>query len=368
MDAGTTVLLAGLLTLLAGIVLIVIGRKSSAPDAELKELREKLDSITQNMNSQLQEQTGRLAESIAKVREASASSIADSFTKTQKELSESLSQGRAELTKSMTASQSIVSEKLEKLIKESEGISNASRDMLEIGKDIRQLSDILDGGQTRGAVGEFQLSLLLKNIIPAGRYKEQHKVGDGIVDAAIILKDRILCIDSKFPLANLLKSGEAQGEESKKFLKEFYSDVKARAKEIKKKYIVPEKTLEFAIMFIPSESVFHEIIANNELHQNILDMNVVPASPNFLYVYFQALAIGFRGLAIEEEAEDILKVISTLKIDFDKFNESFKLVGTHIDRAVKQYNESQKQAGRLDVTLSNLRMGKTLKGGKGGSD
>jgi DNA recombination protein RmuC len=338
------------------ILLFVLLRRSAGPD--VTELEEKLEKITSELNRLLQEQTGRIVENIGRVRDESRISISDSFTKTQKELNESLAAGRKELAESLSASQKLLSEKLENLLKETTNIRAVSAGMLEVGKDIRQLSDILEGGQTRGGFGEFQLGLILKEVIPAERYREQYRIGDGVVDAAIFLKDRILCIDSKFPLANLKKSYDAEGEESARFRQAFFADVKNRAREIGRKYIVPEKTLDFAVMFIPSEAVFLEIVSNSELHKKLIDMRVIPASPNFLYVYFQALAIGFRGLAVEAEAEKIIRTISSLRVGFEKFQDNFRLVGRHLENAIKQYNETERQFERLDSTLGNLEAGR----------
>jgi len=354
MDSSLIFLLSGGLFFIGSVILFVKSRGNNRN----KEVEEELEKIRATLNSSMQEQTGRLVETIGKVREESKNAISDSFSKTRKELDESLSLGRKEMAETLSSSQKSVSEKLEKLIKESTSMMDASKTMLEVGKDIKQLSEILEGGQSRGSFGEFQLGLLLKNIIPSDRYKEQYKIGDGVVDAAIFFKDVILCIDSKFPFANLKKSYDSPKDEAEEFKKLFYSDVKKRAKEISKKYILPEKTLDFAIMFIPSESVFLEIVANTSLHKSIIDINVVPASPNFLYVYFQALAIGFKGLAIESEAKEILNTISSLKVLFDKFNENFKLVGRHLGNAQNQFFESEKQAGKLESKLENLNLGK----------
>lgn len=362
MDNSIFIFIAGL-AMFAAALLVFIFAVKRPPVGDTHALQDRLDNLIQSMSSQLQEQTNRLVESISRVRDESRSAIGQSFTEAQKHLSESLSLGRKEIAESLGASQKLLSEKLGNLIKETADMRSASTSMLEIGKDIRQLSDILEGPKSRGGFGEFQLELLLKQMIPPDRYREQYRVGEGVVDVAILLKDRVLCIDSKFPLSNLQRSYESDDDSRGKFKKLFFSDVKNRAREISKKYIVPEKTLDFAVMFVPSESVFLEIIANGELHREILNMNVVPASPSFLYVYFQALTIGFRGLAVEAEAEEIIRTISELKVRFDKFQDNFRLIGTHLDRAVKQYYESEKHVGRLDTTLDNLKLGRRLTNG-----
>lgn len=352
------VLIIGLVALIAGVAFFLKSKSTADPGKAAQ-----TDELIKQLSSQMQEQTARLVETIGRVREESKSAIGLSFTETQKNLAESLSLGRRELSDSLAKSQKFLSERLETLIKETADMRSASSSMLEIGKDIKQLSAILDNPKSRGGFGEFQLEVMLENAIPVDRYRIQYKIGSNMVDAALLLKDSVLCIDSKFPMANLKKHYEQQnGREpgNGKFLTEFYRDVKTRAKEIRERYIAPPQTLDFAIMFVPSESVFMEIVANRELHEKLMGMRVIPASPNFLYVYFQALAIGFRGMAVEERAAEIIRAISELKVRFENFTDSYRLVGTHLDNAVKKYSESEKKMGKVESSLDTMHMGEKL--------
>jgi len=350
------ILVIGLAALIAGIAFFAKSRSSASGSVEQAE------RLVQNLNRQIQEQTARMVESIAKVREDNKTAIGDRFSETQKGLAESLSLGRRELSESMSKSQKFLNEKLESLVKETADIRSASNNMLEIGKDIKQLSSILENPKSRGGFGEFQLEVMLRNVIPADRYRIQYKIGSVMADAALLLKDSVLCIDSKFPMANLKKHYESENgaEQSGKLLNEFYKDVKSRAREIRERYISPPATLDFAIMFVPSESVFMEIVANRELHEKLLEMRVIPASPNFLYVYFQALAIGFRGMAVEERAAEIINALTDLEVRFESFNDVFRVLGSHLENAQKKYGESEKQLGKLQTSLDGIQMGKTL--------
>jgi len=266
-----------------GAVFYLLGRAAAG---KTENAREEIEKLQRMLNGQLMEQTQRLVETMGRSREESRMAIGQGFGDTQKNIAESLTRDRKEITDTLGKTQGLLTERLEKLIKETAEIKSASGRMLEIGGDIRNLSRILEGPKGRGGFGEFQLELLLSQAIPADRYRLQYAIGDGVVDAAVLLKDRVLCIDSKFPLANLQKyyDMEEPSPEKEKFLSAFYSDVKNRAKEISKKYIVPTKTLDFAIMFIPAESVFLEIVSKQDLHAALMDMGVVPASPNFLYI------------------------------------------------------------------------------------
>jgi DNA recombination protein RmuC len=353
---GLAALVAGLAALFAGILFYLKGR--SAGTGQTAEA----ERLMQNLNSQIQEQTALLVGAIVKIREENKSAIGQSFTETQKNLAESMSLGRREMSESLARSQKFLSERLEALIKETAEMRSASNNMLEVGKDIKQLSNILENPKSRGGFGEFQLEVMLGNVIPADRYRIQYKIGSGMADAALLLKDSVLCIDSKFPMANLKRHYESENglEQPGKFLNEFYRDVRSRAKEIRERYILPPTTLDFAIMFVPSESVFMEIVMNRELHEKLLEMRVIPASPNFLYVYFQALAIGFRGMAVEERAAEIIRAISELKVRFENFHDVFGIVGTHLENAMKKYSESEKQLLKVETSLENMHMGGKL--------
>jgi len=354
---GFEMLLPALLLLVAlSAVFFFIGRNAGQNNGGPS-----IEHFQHILNKEITEQTERLVENIGRVREESRVAIGDSFGAAQKNLTESLAHGEKELAETLGKTQALVTERLEKLLKESGEIKSASGKLLEVGSDIRKLSDILQGPKGRGGFGEFQLELLLSQAVPADRFALQYKIGEGTVDAAILLKDAVLCIDSKFPLANLKKYYEAEesSPEREKLLSAFHNDVKNRAREIAKKYIAPPKTLEFAVMFIPAEAVFLEVVSNTELHADLTKMRVVPASPNFLYIYFQALAIGFRGMAVEAQAREILGALAELKAHFGKFQDSFGKLGTHIKNASGQYADAEKQSTRIQQTLDNLRLGQT---------
>ncbi|MBI3794572.1 MAG: DNA recombination protein RmuC [Nitrospinae bacterium] len=351
----TTIIFAAVVAVV-GAVFYFIGRSSSekrgGSDADLQK----------TLNDRLMEQTQRLVETIGRAREESKSAIGDGLGDAQKKLSESLSAGRTEVSERLERTQKMLSERLESLARETSEIKSASVRLLEIGGDIRNLSQILEGPKGRGGFGEFQLELLLKQAVPADRYVLQYEVENGkVADAAILFKDSVLCIDSKFPLANLQKYYDTKepSVEKEKLLSLFYSDVKNRGKEISNKYVAPPKTLGFAVMFIPAESVFLEIISNVDLHKSLMDMRVVPASPNFLYVYFQALAIGFAGMAVEARAKEMLDAFSDLKVNFEKFQDGFATLGRHIGDAANTYVKSEKQAAKISQTLDNLRLGQS---------
>jgi DNA recombination protein RmuC len=149
---------------------------------------------------------------------------------------------------------------------------------------------------------------------------------------------------------------ESQDEQSKSaFRKKFIQDVKNRADEIAAKYILPgENTFDFALMYIPAENVYYEVIIKEDLFSYSTERKVVPVSPNTLYAYLQVICLGLRGLKIEENAKIILKNLNALTGEIDKFKEDFDVLGSHISNAASKYAESQKRLDRLSDKLLNI--------------
>jgi DNA recombination protein RmuC len=211
-------------------------------------------------------------------------------------------------------------------------------------------------------MGEFALREMLKDCLPQEAYEEQvmlDKKSKELVDAVIKLKEGWLCIDSKFPLTQAKrifdeKLSDGEVAEARKL---FAQDIKVMADSISQKYIIPEKTLDFAFMFIPAESVYYELMKDFDLHQYCLKKHVVPVSPNSFYAYLQAIAIGFRGLKIQNEAKKIENTLLKLKSDFQKFSGDFEKVGKHLKDAQTQYQNVEDRVGRFGLTIDKLGLG-----------
>lgn len=246
-------------------------------------------------------------------------------------------------------------------------LSEATANMIDIGKEISSLQNMMRAPKFRGQMGENFLENLLSQVfIEKKSYSIQYKFqGGDIADAVIHLRDGLMvAIDSKFPFENFKKMIEAQNEKDEKgsstARKLFVADVKKHIDDIAKKYILPgEGTLEFAIMYIPAENVYYEtVIKNMDTEANIseyaLSKKVIPVSPNNFYVYLQTLLMGLRGLQIEKNAKEILDYLSHLQIDFGKFSEDYDLIGTHLSHAKNSYDDSRKRLEKFEDKLSSI--------------
>lgn len=238
----------------------------------------------------------------------------------------------------------------------------ATAQMQEIGKEVSSLKMILHAPKLRGTFGEYLLYNLLKDTLPPKNYEAQFSFSDGsTVDAIIRLGKHIIPIDSKFPLESFERYLCTSDQDSKKKAKaEFTRSVKARIDEISKKYIRPqENTFDFALMYIPSESVYYEILTNDskkgyELFDYAMKSRVIPVSPNTFYAYLMAVVYGLKGMKIEEQAESIIKKISGIQREFKNFSEELATLGKHLTNASAKFSEVQEKSEKIGRNLENL--------------
>ncbi|MBU1726857.1 MAG: DNA recombination protein RmuC [Candidatus Omnitrophica bacterium] len=160
------------------------------------------------------------------------------------------------------------------------------------------------------------------------------------------------------------KDIDTQDEPAKSaFRKRFIQDVKNRVDEIAAKYILPaENTYDFALMYIPAENVYYEIIIKEDLFSYGMNKKVIPVSPNTFYAYLQVICIGLKGLKIEENALAILKNLSALNTDIGKFKEDFDTLGGHLNNAATKYADSSKRFDKFSDRLINIQEAKQIEG------
>jgi DNA recombination protein RmuC len=240
-------------------------------------------------------------------------------------------------------------------------LEEANRKIYEVGKDISSLQEILRAPKLRGGLGEFFLGDLLSQILPPGHFGLQHEFRSGErVDAVIKLGGSLVPVDSKFPLENFRRLLDGATDEDKARAKKmFAADVKKHIDAIAGKYILPDEgTYDFALMYIPAENVYYEIIIKDEangseksLSAYAIGKKVIPVSPNSFYAYLQAIVLGLKGMRIEERAKEIIQYLSRLESDFGKFREEFNLVGKHLGHAQAGFQGAEKRLDQFGQKL-----------------
>jgi DNA recombination protein RmuC len=317
---------------------------------------EKLESfqlkmIESNSNSFLQNRQ-ELSDTLSRV----SRQLEEKFDKLMQTNDKRLEEIREKVEKSLKETLSENSKVFSDVIKNIGELKSTNDRIVEISKDINQLSEILSAPKLRGNFGEFELRNMLSQILPTQHFALQYELTAGkIVDAVIFLDNSVLCIDSKFPLENFQKAlNEDDDLSTKAFLKLFAKDVRKHIDDIHSKYVIPGKTFDFAFMFIPAENIYYQILNDVELHHYALQNKIIPVSPNSLYAYLQALAIGFRNLKIQEEAERLQNVILQLAKNFGEFKRHYQVLGKHLRNAQNQYQESERDVDKFSVVISNL--------------
>jgi len=236
-------------------------------------------------------------------------------------------------------------------------LEETNKQIVDISKDISSLQELLRAPKFRGAMGEVLLENLLSQVLPKDHYSTQYRFKSGeAVDAIIKLGDRIVPVDAKFSLENFQKMLESQDEQLKNNLrKQFIQDVKSRIDEVSSKYILPqENTYDFALMYIPAENVYYEVIIKEDIFSYSLAKKVIPVSPNTIYAYLEVICLGLKGFKVEENAKKILKSLSALEIEIDKFKEDFNILGNHLGNASSKYSDSQKRLEKFSDKLINI--------------
>jgi len=241
-------------------------------------------------------------------------------------------------------------------------VTEATKQILVLGQNITALENILRAPKPRGGLGEVMLGNLLAQVLPSDCYGLQHAFADGTrVDAAIYLADHIVPIDAKFPLENFQRLLDATDDkERESYRRVFLRDVKRQVDETAQ-YVRPDEgTFEFAMMYIPAENVYYEVLNSEDLFSYALERHVVPASPNSFYAYLNVVVFGLRGLQIEDNARLLLGQLLRLGKDFGGCQEAFRTLGGHIMHAQSKYSEVDAKLGSFGERLSDIAAGAVL--------
>jgi DNA recombination protein RmuC len=242
-------------------------------------------------------------------------------------------------------------------------LGEATQRVAEVGKEIQGLEQILKSPKLRGGLGETLLEQLLAQVLPHENFVLQHAFKSGEkVDAAIRIGERLVPVDAKFPLENFRRMlAEAEADRRGTFRRAFGRDVKNRVEEIAQKYILPDEgTFDFALMYVPAENVYYEMIVRDDEGEDesiasyARSRLVFPVSPNTLYAYLQVIILGLRGLRIEANAREIQNDLIRLGGDLERVKEHFDKLGAHLGNAQKQFADAERDLSRFETKLEAI--------------
>lgn len=224
----------------------------------------------------------------------------------------------------------------------------------EIGRSMQNLQDLLKSPKLRGNIGEEVLSDLIGQMFPKGNFFLQHSFRSGVrVDAAIKTDAGLLAIDAKFPLENYQRMyASATEAERLSAQKEFARDLKRHIDAISDKYILPDEgTLDFALMYIPSEAVFYELVQMTEIMTYAKRARVYPVSPTTLYAHLQTILLSFAGKQFETKTKSLFKLLRTMVGDFEKLEGNISVLGKHLGNAYNQMGNVNHGVSQLGQKL-----------------
>ena len=324
------VLAVAVVALIVVIVRLSGGRgKDNYLQADLMNLRQEVSDLTASLNQTLTER----------------------MDKTQNSMQFQLRQSSALIND--------VSRRLTKL-------DETNKRVVDVADELKTLQNVLQNPKQRGVFGEFYLNSVLENVLPPNQWQAQYKFRDGeTVDAVIFLdKHRILPIDSKFSLENYNRYIETTDKDVKaKLLARVKMDLKNRIDETSK-YIRPnENTMDFAFMFIPSESLYYDLLISNVgtggssrdlIEYAFRDKHVIITSPTSFMAYLETVLQGLRSLQIEEQAKEIQKRVAQLGMHIARYDEYMSKLGNSLGTTVNHFNNAYKEFAKVDKDVVKI--------------
>ena len=319
--------------------------------------------INKNLNSKNQDQginllkmdVIELNKSLNRMRENLDLNLNNFNEKVSEKIERNNVQLQNSMTKQISESAKIVEEVSKRLTK----LDETNSRVVNVADELKTLQNALQNPKQRGVLGEFYLAQVLENVLPPNAFQIQYKFKNGeIVDAAIFLdQHKILPVDSKFSLENYNRMIESEGEERKILAKKVRDDLKMRIDETSK-YIRPdENTMDFAFMFIPSESLYYDMLINKVGSQGserdlieyaFRDKRVIVVSPTSFMAYLQTVLQGLKSLKIEEQSKEIQKRVSQLGTHISKYEDLMQRLGKSLGTTVNHFNNAHKELGKID--------------------
>ncbi len=364
-------LIVSVVTLIAVVVIFLKLRAPKTDENANLMLQQQINASVQQINSQLNATNTALTNAVQQLNaqvtqnlQQTNAALVQSLQQTNQGISQRFDSLNASLTKNLQQSAQTMNERLDKAAQVVGDLREKVGQIHEVGKAASELVNILRAPKLRGGMGELFLGDLLAQILPPEHFALQHPFRSGEkVDAIIKIGSRVVPVDSKFPLENFKRvMDSASDAERVQARKKFNGDVKKHIDAIHDKYIRPDEgTYDFALMYIPAENVYYETIIKDDnagsdrpLFSYALESRVIPVSPNSFYAYLQTILLGLKGMQVEQRAQEILSTLQRLRGDFEKVQENFRVLGTHLTNAQKQYGEAGKSLDKFDSKLTQI--------------
>lgn len=326
-----------------GVVIVILNKKLS-------------DTGSDQASQMLKTDIDNLNKGVGDLKESLQENISQKLQQNQLQTNESIQRQFAQSAK-------IIADVTQRLTK----LDETNKRVVDVADELKTLQNVLQNPKQRGVVGEYYLQSVLENVLPPGRFQMQYRFEDGeIVDAAIFLQDgKVLPVDSKFSLENYNRIIEEADKATKDaIVKKFKTDLKNRIDETSK-YIRPaENTMDFAFMFIPSESLYYDLLINKVgttatnsrdlIEYAFQDKKVIIVSPTSFMAYLQTVMQGLRSLQIEEQAKEIQKRVGELGRHIGAYEGFMQKLGGSLGTTVNHYNNAHKELKKIDKDVVKI--------------
>ena len=346
-----------------GVVIEEIRAKIIALESDLRKTVEESNSRQAqaisnsfiNTNKLVLDNLGRFLAQLEKGNADTISAINQNLEKINKSVNEQLAEN---LQKRLDSSYSKVSESLERIHK-------WLGEMQELTTGVTDLKRVLTGVKTRGNWGETSLEAILEQILTVEQYKKQVQIsGQNMVDFAVVLpgkgdSDKVLLpIDAKFPIEDYARLCEAQEEGDsqsvERYRKELVSRVKHEAIQIRDKYVKAPKTTDFAIMYVPTEGLFAELLRSAGLSEELQKNKVVLAGPTTVTALLNSLRMGFKTLAIEKRSTEISKLLASFQREFGYYIKNLSKTKSQLDTARTSLDDVVHRSEKIQARLQRV--------------
>ena len=362
------------IVLLITIVTIIIKKTNTASEADkyAKEMADTAKKLNERM-IRIESEVDKLTPKISGEFRENRKEISQNFETIQKSVNTSVKNLQDENTKKLEEMRETVDEKLKASVEKrfNESFKTISTQLTQVYQGLGEmktlatgvgdLKKVMEGVKTRGIYGEVQLGSIIQDILTTGQYEENIATKKGSsdrVEFAVKMpgKDEenpvYLPIDSKFPVENYsrLIAAYDNGDKTEitKYQKALATDVKEQAKKISTKYLDPPMTTDIGMMFVPTESLYAEILRIPGLSDEIRQKyNITIASPSTLPVVLSGLLMGFRTVAIEKRSSEVWQTLGAVKSQFSKF-------GDLLAQTKKKLQETANKIGSAETTSRQI--------------
>jgi len=360
---------AALLLAVVALVAVVVSGRSTRAAAERSVARMAEDQaetlrwvsgqLTQSLDrfhSQMTELGSRVTEAQSSSSEAVQRRVAEQLQALGVTVSSQLEKSQKSLGENLVGATDVFG-KLHRRLGE---VAEIATRLEQVTGSVDELGKILRVPKLRGLMGEQTLETMLRQVLPNRFWSTQHRFEDGrTVDAVVRVGESLIPIDAKFPLESYSRMAAAEDDETRRAARrEFERSVKTRIDEIAGRYIRPgEGTVDFALMFIPAEGVFGEVLGGGDdpaaanLLDYALDHKVLPVSPATIFAYLSVVASGLRGFEVESQAREIVRGLAAAEQELGQLREEFAVLGKHLFNATQKYGEVERRLDKVEDKL-----------------